>query len=264
MPSNFGIFARTFARDIETLIKTIINVILSSEKLEKVAGKIRLDSTVFSVLSQLVATSEPPRCLSSDSIRCLDFLFQGDPVLERAFEHVDRDEVVRFTTPANGRVLYAVASSSILRQARARSSHSHHLTIASLCSSNAPVSSILAHSYLVTISSQLRSFGVESSSAAGSCTCFTFTNGTLMGRTDIEDQDQVSCEFLSTFERVPPLNQEKEKSEDEGTSPTEIHTTPHYGLCKHILAAFIAEAVGRYCTRALTPEDLKQIFSKTI
>ena len=212
--------------------------------------------------------------MSAESIRCLDFLFQGDPVLERAFEHVDRDEVARLTTPVPGRIFYAVASSSIFRVAKARSSsHSHHVTIASLCSSNAPIASILAYSHIVTLSSTR-----NGSSSVGSCSCFSFTNGALMGRPDLEDQDQVSNEFSSTLERVPPLNsdstsivrkkgeEENEKQEkgqaaaDSTACSTSIKSTPHFGLCKHILAAFIAEAVGRYSSRILTAEDMKQIF----
>ena len=233
-----------------------------------------LQSTVFSFLSQLSSSSsESTRTLSAESIRCLDFLFQGDPVLERAFEHVDRDEVARLTTPVPGRVFYAVASSSIFKVAKARSSsHSHHVTIASLCSSNAPIASILAYSHIVTLSSVR-----NGSSSVGSCSCFSFTNSALMGRPDLEDQDQVSNEFSSTLERVPPLTsdstsidlgkgeEENEKEErgqeaDTTVSPTSIKSTPHFGLCKHILAAFIAEAVGRYSTRILTAEDMKQIF----
>jgi hypothetical protein len=213
--------------------------------------------------SSSTSSSSESKRLSIETIRCLDFLFQGDPVLERAFEHVDREEVARFTTPVVGRVLYAVLSSSILRSSRARSSHSHHVTIASLCSSTTPVTSIRAHAHIVTISKNVLH--------PGSCTCFGFSNASLMRRADL-DQDQVSLELAAAIERVPNINEShvvvsttntmEATSSDINTSSIGIQSKnqPRYGYCKHILAAIIAEAVGRFTSRALTTDEVKQIF----
>ena len=217
--------------------------------------------------SSFSSSSSESKRLSIETIRCLDFLFQGDPVLERAFEHVDREEVARFTTPVVGRVLYAVLSSSILRSSRARSSHSHHVTIASLCSNTTPVTSIRAHAHIVTIS--------KNALHPGSCTCFGFSNASLMRRADL-DQDQVSLELAAAIERVPIINESQVGSttntmeENLSTlSSSDINTSyigiqrkhqPHYGYCKHLLAAIIAEAVGRFTSRALTTDEVKQIF----
>ena len=58
-------------------------------------------------------------------------------------------------------------------------------------------------------------------------------------------------------------NEKQEKGQaaaDTTVCSTSIKSTPHFGLCKHILAAFIAEAVGRYSSRILTAEDMKHIF----
>jgi hypothetical protein len=48
-------------------------------------------------------------------MRRLDFLFEGDAVLERALEHIDSDDVTRLVAPS-GRSCFAVSSAS----ARAR------------------------------------------------------------------------------------------------------------------------------------------------
>jgi hypothetical protein len=59
--------------------------------------------------------------IPDESLRRLDFLLQGDPILERALEHIDSGDVVCLVAPS-GRCVYTVASASAKKKKTTTSS----------------------------------------------------------------------------------------------------------------------------------------------